>query len=392
VKLLAIDTALNACSVAIVEGMPDGTCRVLARVVSPGGKGNAERLLPVLEAARAASGLALADLDGFAATIGPGSFTGIRTALATARGLALATAKPVRGVTTTAALAAAAAQARPGLPVAAAIDARRGEVYLQAFDARLAPLTEPLLLPVAAAVAALPAGPLLLVGSGTALLQAAAARADLEASAASPDPDPVLVAQLALAMPLPPRPPAPLYIRPPDAALPKQSQPRAQLAVTIQECDAAAAPVLAALHDEAFGAQDEAGWSADSFVNLLAMPGGFALLAMAGDQPAGFLLMRVAADEAEIVTLAVHPRQQRLGVAHTLLGRGLAAAAQKGAAACFLEVAEDNAPARALYGAQGFVEIGRRRDYYEGKQKNAGGQVKRRDAIVMRRDISRDLL
>src|SRR3546814_3120349 len=59
VKLLAIDTALNACSVAIVDGEV-----TLARVVSPGGKGNAERLLPVLEQARAAAGLALADLDG----------------------------------------------------------------------------------------------------------------------------------------------------------------------------------------------------------------------------------------------------------------------------------------------------------------------------------------
>jgi tRNA threonylcarbamoyladenosine biosynthesis protein TsaB len=387
VKLLAIDTALNACSVAIVDGET-----VLARVVSPGGRGNAERLLPVLEQARAAAGLALADLDGFAATVGPGSFTGIRTALATARGLALATAKPVWGVTTTAALAAAAAALRPGRPVAAAIDARRGEVYLQVFDAALAPLTDPLLLSVEAAAARLPAGPLLLVGSGAVLLQAAVlgdsgGRADLEISAAAPDPDPVVVAQLALALPVPAKPPGPLYIRPPDAALPKQSQPRARLAVAITACDAHAAPVLAVVHAEAFGAQGEAGWTADSLANLLAMPGALALLAMAGDQPAGFLLLRLAVDEAEIVTLAVHPLRQRLGVARDLLQRGLADAAMRGARTCFLEVAEDNAAARALYAALGFAEVGRRRDYYEGKQKNAADKVKRRDAIVMKRDI-----
>lgn len=391
-KLLAIDTALNACSVAIVDGTPDGECRVLARVISPGGKGNAERLLPVLEQARAAAGLALADLDGFAATIGPGSFTGIRTALATARGLALATGKPVRGVTTTAALAAAALAARPGLAVAAVIDARRGEVYLQVFDAQLAPLGDAVLLPVADAVARLPAGPLLLVGSGGSLLRDAAMhgmdeRNDLELSAADPDPDPVLVARLALAMPAPERPPGPLYIRPPDAALPKQVQPRARLPVTVASCDAAAAPVLAALHEEAFAAQHETGWSAESLANLVTMPGAVALLAMAGDQPAGFLLLRVAADEAEIVTLAVHPRRQRLGVARALLLQGLADAGARGAAACFLEVAEDNRPARALYAALGFADVGRRRDYYDGKQEKDGGHVKRRDAIVMKREI-----
>jgi tRNA threonylcarbamoyladenosine biosynthesis protein TsaB len=92
VKLLALDTALNACSVAIVE---DG--RLLARTVSPGGKGNAERLLPVLEETRAAARIGLIELDGIAATIGPGSFTGIRTALATARALGLALNRPVWG-------------------------------------------------------------------------------------------------------------------------------------------------------------------------------------------------------------------------------------------------------------------------------------------------------
>lgn len=386
-KLLAIDTALNACSVAIVDGTPDGACRVLARVVSPGGKGNAERLLPVLEQARAAAGLALADLDGFAATIGPGSFTGIRTALATARGLALATGKSVRGVTTTAALAAAALAARPGLAVAAVIDARRGEVYMQVFDAQFAPLSEAVLLPVADAAARLPAGPLLLVGSGGVLLRDAAQRNDLDLSTADPDPDPVLVARLALAMPAPDRPPGPLYIRPPDAALPKQVQPQARLPVSVTPCDAAAAPVLAALHEEAFAAQHETGWSAESLVNLVTMPGALTLLAMAGDQPAGFLLLRVAADEAEVVTLAVHPRRQRLGVARALLLQGLADAGARGATACFLEVAEDNRPARALYAALGFADVGRRRDYYDGKQENGGGHVKRRDAIVMKREI-----
>ncbi|WP_370154374.1 tRNA (adenosine(37)-N6)-threonylcarbamoyltransferase complex dimerization subunit type 1 TsaB [Ferrovibrio sp.] len=393
-KLLAVDTALNACSAAIVEAAADGRdCRVLARVVSPGGRGNAERLLPVLDEACAAAGLAVAGLDGFAATIGPGSFTGIRTALATARALGLATGKPVRGVTTTAALAAAAAAQMPGLPVAAVIDARRGEVYLQIFDAQPsppgAPLTEPLLLPVAAAAARLPDGNLLLVGSGGALLrEALPQRGDLVLSAAAPDPDPVVVARLAMAMPVPAQPPSPLYVRPPDAALPPQPQPRARLGVTVRPCGVEAAELLAALHAEAFTAQDEQGWSADSIGRLLAMPGALPLLAAAGDQPAGFLLLRLAADEAEIVTLAVRPRLQRLGVARALLQAGLAEAGRRGARQCFLEVADDNTAARAAYAAAGFAEVGRRRDYYDGKQKNPGDTVKRRDALVLKCTIS----
>lgn len=393
-KLLGIDTALNACSVAIVE---DGA--VLVRVVSPGGKGNAERLLPVLERARQQADIALSALDGIAATVGPGSFTGIRTALATARALGLALGKPVWGITTTEVLAEAAAE--PGRATVAAIDARRGEVYLQAFAAaetgqgkgRLGEaLTDPMLLPIAAAVTRLPQGPLTLVGSGAALLQAAiAGRKDVTMSSALPDPDPALVAQLALRRPPPPRPPAPLYIRPPDAALPVAPQPRAQLAVDIVPCGRESAALLAGLHGEAF----DAGWSGRSLAELLAMPGALALLALNGDQPAGFLLLRQAADEAEVITLAVRPRLRRLGVARTLMQAGLTELAARNVAACFLEVAEDNDSARALYRGLGFAEVGTRPGYYDGEP-NPVGQgpsvppvtATRRNAIVMKKAIA----
>lgn len=370
-KLLAIDTALDACSAAILDGD-----KVLARVVSPGGKGNAERLLPVLEQARAAAGIELKQLDAIAATIGPGSFTGIRTALATARALGLALNRPVHGVTTTQALAIAAAQ--PGRHTVAAIDARRGEVYMQAFaaaDTALgATLDEPRILPIAAAVAALPGGATILVGSGAALLQQAANRDDLILSPAEPNPDPVIVARLALAQPRPQHAPAPLYIRPPDAALPAVVQPRASLNVAVRPSGIEAADTLALLHEEAF-AGDARGeiWNAQSFRELLAMPGALCLLALSGDQPVGFLLLRIAADEAEVITLGVKPRLRRLGVAETLMRAGLAQLAERGAVRCFLEVAEDNLAARALYGGLGFNAVGHRRGYYA-----AGG-----NAVVM---------
>ncbi len=372
-KLLALDTALNACSVAIVDGDA-----VLAKTVLAGGKGNAERLLPAIEATRAAAGIALGELDGIAATLGPGSFTGIRTALATARGLGLALGKPVWGITTTEALGVAAA--RPRRNTVAVIDARRDELYLQVFAAAEAglgaALQPPQLLPVADAVKLLPAAPLTLVGSGAPLLRDAAARADLELSEAAPDPDPAIVARLAMQRPAPSRAPSPLYIRPPDAALPKTEQPRAQLAVSIAPCGIEAADLLAALHKEAF----ETGWTPQAMAELLAMPGASALLARTaaaagGGQPAGFLLLRQAADEAEIITLAVRPRLQRLGVARALLQAGLQRLAAAGVTVCFLEVAEANTAARRLYAASGFAEAGRRPRYY------ADGQ----DAVLMRR-------
>ncbi|MFN4309766.1 MAG: tRNA (adenosine(37)-N6)-threonylcarbamoyltransferase complex dimerization subunit type 1 TsaB [Ferrovibrio sp.] len=375
VKLLAIDTALDACSAAILDGD-----KVLARVISPGGKGNAERLLPVLEQARSLAGLELRQLDAIAATIGPGSFTGIRTALATARALGLALNRPVHGVTTTEALAFAAAQ--PGKGIVAVIDARRGEVYLQGFaaaDAGLGKaLAEPQILPVAAAAAALPAGATLLVGSGAALLLQAAGRGDLGLAPAEPNPDPVIVARLAMAQPRPQQSPAPLYIRPPDAALPAVLQPRAALSVTLRPCGVEAADILALLHHEAFdsGAHGET-WNAQSFRDLLAMPGALCLLALSADQPVGFLLLRVAADEAEVISLGVKSRLRRLGVAAALMRDGLAQLAGRGVRRCFLEVADDNAAARALYTGLGFQAVGHRRGYYA-----AGG-----DALVMQKLI-----
>lgn len=378
-KLLGIDTALNACSVAIVDVAAAEPSRVLASVVSAGGRGNAERLLPLLEQARIEADIDLTQLDGIAATIGPGSFTGIRTALATARGLGLALKIPVWGITTTETLAAAAAQ--PGLNTVAVIDAKRDEVYIQCFAEDGTALDQPQLLNIAAAPAILPAGPTVLVGSGSILLKDAAPRDDLVLSPVSPDPDPVRVAQLAAQRPRPDAAPSPLYIRPPDAKLPSATPPpaSAQQPVNIQTCGREAAAVLAALHADAFAAQTDELWNEKSLRDLLAMPGALALLALRGDAPVGFILLRQAADEAEIITLAVQPQQRRHGVARRLLSVGLDKMTGRGARHCFLEVADDNAAARALYAAAGFAEVGRRSGYY----RDAAGQP--RDAVLMRR-------
>ena len=112
---------------------------------------------------------------------------------------------------------------------------------------------------------------------------------------------------------------------------------------------------LAALHATAF----DGPWDAAAFTGLLDQAGVFAV-----ETAQGFILMRVVADEAEILTLAVHPEVRGRGQGAQLVAEGVAAAGARGADRVFLEVADDNAPARALYARAGFVEAGRRPAYY----------------------------
>jgi len=117
------------------------------------------------------------------------------------------------------------------------------------------------------------------------------------------------------------------------------------------------AKLLAALHADAF----DAPWSERALADLLAQSGVFAAA-----EDDGFILIRVVADEAEILTLAVRRAARRRGVGGRLLGQAAIEAARRGAVQMFLEVAEDNIAARALYASAGFEEVGRRRKYYRG--------------------------
>ncbi|MDB5455643.1 MAG: tsaB, partial [Caulobacter sp.] len=125
--VLALDTALPACSVAVLDGG-----RVLACLSEPMTRGHQERLAPMAQEAMAAAGLQFTDLDRIGVTVGPGSFTGLRVGLAFAKGLSLALDIPCLGVGSLPALAAS--TAAPGL-IAACIDAKRGQVYLELFEA-----------------------------------------------------------------------------------------------------------------------------------------------------------------------------------------------------------------------------------------------------------------
>ncbi len=144
--------------------------------------------------------------------------------------------------------------------------------------------------------------------------------------------------------------------------------------------DAATAARLAALHAEAFDQPGDAAWSETAFGDLLGQAGVFAV-----ETVDGFILMRAVADEAEILTLAVRPAARRRGEGGRLIGEGVLAAAARGAARVFLEVAGDNEAARALYAAAGFVEAGRRPGYYRSAD---GG---RRDALLLGLNLAETL-
>ena len=209
--ILALDTCLSACSVAVLDGE-----RVLARRVEPMLRGHQERLAPLTAEAMAEAGLAFDQLQRVGVTVGPGSFTGLRVGLAFAKGLGAALGIPVVGIGVLEALAAPLAD-DPGT-VFTVLEAKRGQVYLQAFGGG-EPLMAPDGLAIEIATARLAelagSGPVTLIGTGTAHL--AVARPDARIMDVD-HADPIAVARLAAAKPA--VPPRPLYLRAPDAKLP----------------------------------------------------------------------------------------------------------------------------------------------------------------------------
>jgi tRNA threonylcarbamoyladenosine biosynthesis protein TsaB len=216
VKVLALDTCLDACSAAVCE---DGVA--IAVLSEPMSRGHQERLAPMVAEVMAQADVAFDALGLIAVTVGPGSFTGLRVGLAFAKGLALALGVPCVGVGTLEALAASASEAKFGKAfVAAAVDARRGQIYLQAFiDGRAAMAPDALQPEIAAARLAelWPGGPATLVGSGSGLVAGVLPSATISDCLA---PNPVAVARAALRLKSPYPPPKPLYLRAPDARLP----------------------------------------------------------------------------------------------------------------------------------------------------------------------------
>ena len=219
-RFLFFDTALNR----LTAGVALDT-RIVAAHSEYRHRGHADRLVPLLRDLMAMADVTFADLDGIGCTCGPGTFTGIRSGVAAARALGLAANLPATGVTTLDALAhTAIGAAGSPVPVTAAIDARRGELYLRNFRSDGTPDGPPMRLATADVGAHCPAGHRLLVGTGASLLRDVLGRGTARPDIGAPTAQ-ALVATLGRAL----RPltgkgyragPKPLYLRPADATPP----------------------------------------------------------------------------------------------------------------------------------------------------------------------------
>lgn len=224
-RILALDTSIAVCSACLWE---DG--RVLAGDSVPMTHGHAEALVPMLARLQGEAGVDWQSLDRIGVTIGPGSFTGLRVGLATARALRLATGVPVAGVTVTCAWAASLPEESrvAAGAVLVAVDTRRGDVYAELFRASdLKSFAGPEVVAVADLGAFVrragigPSAPLV-CGDASALVGPLVQAGILMAGPDVPWPDPAVVAALASAAEMKDGDgvPSALYIRPPDAALP----------------------------------------------------------------------------------------------------------------------------------------------------------------------------
>lgn len=220
-RILAMDTATSACSVALWQ---DGD--IVARRSETMPRGQSEALLPMAAETLNGAGWGMAGLDLLAATVGPGAFTGIRIGLAAARGLALATGLPLVGITTTEAIAHGVDSG--DRPLLVALDSKRADIFFEVFASGGGSLG----IPRAAALGDLAGlvaaqGPLAVIGDAAEPALTALREAGLQADAidAPGVPGAAAVADIAAGRWRPgddhPAPPSPLYLRPPDATAPK---------------------------------------------------------------------------------------------------------------------------------------------------------------------------
>lgn len=212
--VLAVDTALHACSACILDA---ASGRVLARETKPMATGHAEALLPLMQRVMREAGVEARQLGRIVSTVGPGSFTGLRIGLSAARAVALVADVPCVGVTTLTALAAPLLEQDATSSVAVALDARHAHVYFQAFAPDGTSFVAPCVIPVEDAARALAGRAVRLVGSGAPLIATAWQHPEAPRLVdQQPAPDILAVARLGAVADPAHSLPEPLYLRPPD--------------------------------------------------------------------------------------------------------------------------------------------------------------------------------
>jgi tRNA threonylcarbamoyladenosine biosynthesis protein TsaB len=214
--VLAIDTALAACSAAVLETRQGA---VLASETIEMTRGHAEAIMPMIARVMDEAEIEFRELDRIAVTTGPGSFTGLRVGISAARGIALAAGKPAIGLSTLAAFAAPHIAADDMMAVSSVIDARHDHVYLQVFGSGGRTVVPPRIAPLREALRASLTGTTRLVGSAAQALAAIWPKNERPPAAVDQRgaPDVGWVARLGAAAAESSSPPKPLYLRAPDA-------------------------------------------------------------------------------------------------------------------------------------------------------------------------------
>ncbi len=211
--ILAFDTTVASCSVALWR---DG--KSLRTEYRPMKNGQAEALIPLIEGIMNACDTSYSDLDRIAVTLGPGSFTGVRVGIATARAIGLAAEKPLVGIATTEVYAAAAPEENKN--ILTAIDTKRGDLYVQIFDTSLKSLSNIEVTTIGELPKLIGPDPVTVVGDAalavTDVLGESATLSD-----APPFPDVALLAKLSSTRTPEPRDIAPIYARAPEIGRPR---------------------------------------------------------------------------------------------------------------------------------------------------------------------------
>jgi len=405
--ILALETSTPICGIALLSEQ-SGVISITKRQVE-GVSGHAQSVLPLAQELLAEQGRSKSELSCVAFGNGPGAFTGIRVACGIAQGIGLALNIPLIPVGALHALAANACARHPGRLIISALDARMDEVYLAAFLAdqsgSLTLVQQPVLLSAADAPAFVMQRFLMwqrgvsidlaqitlqpcLIGEGWRLPDAMTGLpVDWLIDDLSALPDAYWVAQLSLVawknqQTVLPEHAAPLYLRDKVAfttaerATGQGGNPRAAPASGI-----ALLPMSRADLDEVLELERSVQshpWTAKNFED--ALDAGYDAWVLRGDTGlVGFCLAMAAPDVIHILVIAVAPKQQRQGLGRMLLKQVIERAKQQGQEGLLLEVRPSNAQALAFYQAQGFVQIGSRRDYYP------AGKGAREDALVLKK-------
>ena len=379
---LALETATEHVGVAVLS--PSG--EPLAAVTENVGHGHTRRLTPMVDAALAEAGVRVSELSWIATDVGPGSFTGVRVGLATARALGLVSGARLLGASSLAALAHGAPGARQLLvPL---VGAGRRDLYAGFFRRDAAGRTclvaaprvdtpQQLLAAVAEIHHLMSDHAVRFVGPG-----AAREREPLEAAYPGSTAgafrhdglSPLDLAHAALAdggpgagLPAPGRELDPAYVRPAQAEEKVRHKVLGLTPPDLRPLRPADLPVVDDLEHRLFGDP----WPQHFFLDALASPEALCLVAERGGAIAGYLVARLDTPSAELQNLATSPEHQRCGIARALLAELVATARVRGVRDIGLEVRVSNAAAQALYRTHGFRMTGLRRGYYKSPEEDA---------------------